>query len=223
MKPSDLVKRIDQLLALGEAVLATKSPVPNGSWNRVDTGAITGFRAAVLSFIEMHFGTSHSYYVEFSAAVKGNDESHAKSGIAIVKAIRGEVEGGWLISIKSLVAAEIFADFIEMADHLLDAGYKDPSAVILGGVLEEHLRRLTVSYGLPVSRLANGVDVPLKAEILNQELAKVDAYNKLDQKSVTAWLDLRNKAAHGKYTEYEAPQVSLMRSGLLDFMSRKPV
>ena len=39
---------------------------------------------------------------------------------------------------------------------------------------------------------------------LNANLVKADTYTKLDQKLITAWLDLRNKAAHGKYDEYTA-------------------
>ena len=53
-----------------------------------------------------------------------------------------------------------------------------------------------------------------------QTLPKNSVYNKLDQKNVTAWLDLRNKAAHGKYQEYTKEQVSLMLQSLSDFMVR---
>jgi hypothetical protein len=47
--------------------------------------------------------------------------------------------------------------------------------------------------------------------------------NKLDQKNVTAWLDLRNKAAHGKYTEYQKDQVELMMQGVTQFMARNSI
>ena len=220
MKPVDVLTRLDQLLEMGKAVHATRAPVPNASWYRVDEGRIKGFRSAVLSFIEMHFGAQHTHYVEFSNAVKGYDENHIKSGLAIVEAIRGEIEGGWLVSIKSLVAAEIFADFIDMAEHLLSAGYKDASAVMLGGVLEEHLRQLCGIHGIDTARDVGGVRVLIKADTLNNDLSKAGVYNKLDQKAVTTWLDLRNKAAHGKYGEYEDVQVGLMHKGLVDFMSR---
>ncbi|AIY39887.1 hypothetical protein LT85_0727 [Collimonas arenae] len=45
----------------------------------------------------------------------------------------------------------------------------------------------------------------------------------LDQKSVTAWLDLRNKAAHGKYSEYTKEQVEVMCQGVVNFMARNSV
>lgn len=42
----------------------------------------------------------------------------------------------------------------------------------------------------------------------------------LDQKNVTAWLGLRNKAAHGQYAEYNADQVRVMQSGVSEFNAR---
>jgi len=38
--------------------------------------------------------------------------------------------------------------------------------------------------------------------MMNADLAKVKVYGILEQKNVTAWLDLRNRAAHGKYLEF---------------------
>ena len=64
--------------------------------------------------------------------------------------------------------------------------------------------------------------VPQKADAVNAELVKANAYSKLDQKNVTAWLDLRNKAAHGHYTEYQKEQVALMIDAIRDFITRCP-
>ena len=44
--------------------------------------------------------------------------------------------------------AELFADFLEMADYLLSEGYKDPAAVLGGSMLEEHLRQLRQSMDI---------------------------------------------------------------------------
>ena len=55
---------------------------------------------------------------------------------------------------------------------------------------------------------------------MNSELASANIYNKLDQKSITSWLDLRNKAAHGQYLEYTKEQVELMYQGVTNFISR---
>jgi hypothetical protein len=107
---------------------------------------------------------------------------------------------------------------MEMAEHLLDQGYKDPAAVITGSVLEEHLRKLCDKHGIIVSQGGK----PKKADALNAELAGANVYSKLDQKNVTAWLDLRNKAAHGKYGEYTKDQVALLIQSVRDFITRNP-
>lgn len=135
----------------------------------------------------------------------------------ILQSLRYDYEHGYLQSVVELVHADIFSDFLEMADYLLHQGYRNPAAVITGSVLESHLRKLCDKRAMSVVKPDGS---PKKADTLNAELAAADIYSKLDQKSVTAWLDLRNKAAHGKYTEYTAEQVKLMLQGVRDFASR---
>lgn len=65
--------------------------------------------------------------------------------------------------------------------------------------------------------------VPKKADTLNADLVKAGAYNILDQKSVTSWLDLRNKAAHGNYSDHTQEQVNLMLQGTLEFIGRNTI
>ena len=121
-----------------------------------------------------------------------------------------------LAPIQELIRAEVFDDFLEMAEHLLDQGYKDPAAVVIGSVLEQHLKRLCDRVKIPTD--LNGK--PKKADLLNSELTAKKVYEKLDQKSVTAWLDLRNDAAHGDYDKYAAAQVKLLLLGVRDFLNR---
>jgi len=53
-------------------------------------------------------------------------------------------------------------------------------------------------------------------------LARVEAYSKGDQKSITAWLDVRNDAAHGQYDRYTAEKVKLVHGVVRDFVNRVP-
>ena len=107
-----------------------------------------------------------------------------------------------------------------MSKHLLDEKYKDPAAVMIGSVLEEHLRQLCSNNSVD-TEIVKGTDrVPKKADLMNSDLVKAGIYGVLEQKNVTAWLDLRNRAAHGKYSEYTFEQVQLMYQGVLDFITR---
>jgi hypothetical protein len=134
----------------------------------------------------------------------------------VLQALRADFDAGYLRSIEELIHANVFADFLEMADELQTKDFKDPAAVLAGSVLEEHLRKLAVASGVTIE--VNGK--PKKADTINAELAKAEVYNKLEQKSVTAWLDLRNKAAHGMYGEYNADQVAAVIRDVRGFMVR---
>ncbi|MDD5703514.1 MAG: hypothetical protein PHU23_15875 [Dehalococcoidales bacterium] len=220
MNTNNLAGRADQLIELGQGVLKTTHCLSGESREWIDTGKIKGFRAASLSFIEMLYSREHSYYIEFDKVTDGYHPEHVESGIEIIRSIRDEIAGGWLINVKGLITAEVFSDFFEMAEHLLSNGYKDAAAVLIGSTLEEHLRQLCIRNSIEAIVKINGDDVAKKADTLNAELAKANIYNKLDQKNVTAWLDLRNKAAHGKYDEYNREQVEIMLRGVSEFCAR---
>jgi len=140
--------------------------------------------------------------------------------VGVVRALRADLEAGYLQTIEEMIHGETFADFLEMAGYLLEEGYKDAAAVIAGSTLEAHLRALCQKAGLPVERSSPKGVRPKKADSLNADLAGAGAYSKLDQKSVTAWLGLRNDAAHGNYAAYGPEQVDLLVSGVREFMAR---
>jgi hypothetical protein len=143
--------------------------------------------------------------------------------VGIAQGLLADLKSGYMKSLVELLHADFFADFLEMAQHLLDCRFKDAAAVIAGTSLEVHLRALCAKSNISTTTSkSDGSILAKKAEALNTELAAAGAYEKLDQKNVTAWLDLRNKAAHGKYTEYQENQVSLLISGIRDFIGRKP-
>ena len=146
----------------------------------------------------------------------------ARDLCGVVRSLRADVAAGYLESQRELVHGELFADFLEMAQHLLDEGYKDPAAVIAGSSLEAHLRQLCQKAGIDLDVTEANDVIQKKADRLNADLTKAEVYSKLDQKNVTAWLDLRNKAAHGDYDKYKAPQVGLLISGIRDFLTRNP-
>lgn len=221
MNISDLVNRVDELLALGQTVLATKWAT-GGRYRteHVKSAPMAGFRSAALSFISRVYGDSHPHFTEFTKQTVHTFTGDAERGIAILEAIRSEITGGWLFTVKGLVAAELFSDFLEMAEHLLESGYKDPAAVVIGSVLEEHLRQLCVKHIIETEEEKDGKQVSRKTDRLNSDLTKASVYTKLDQKQITAWLDLRNNAAHGKYDAYTREQVAQFLSGVVGFMAR---
>ena len=213
--------RINQLIDIANRTLATKQTSSGRfSSSRVDSELFVEFRTSSLSFILNLYGEKHPYYKDFNEIVERASPHDTERSRGILNSIKTEIDGGWLVTLKGVVSAEIFSDFLEMANHLLKEGYKDPAAVMIGSVLEEHLRQLCGKNGIPTEHTKTGKPVSKKADLLNAELAGAGVYNKLDQKNVTAWLDLRNKAAHGKYGEYSQQQVEFMLQTVTEFMTR---
>lgn len=140
----------------------------------------------------------------------------------VLSSLSADLKAGHLQSLEELIHGELFADFLEMAGHLLDAGYKDPAAVVAGSALEAHLRQIAKGLGVSTSQTTSKGIEPKKADTLNADLVKAGAYTLLDQKSVTAWLDLRNKAAHGHYDQYQKEQVALLIDAVRNFIVRHP-
>jgi hypothetical protein len=222
MKLQDFEKRANELLLIADAAISTITVTAYGPV--LDSAKYAEFRGAGLSFLGNTFGPSHPYTVEFARQTSEPYKSNAEAGRGIILAARNEVAGGWATTTRGIVAAEIFADFLEMAEHLLEFNDKDPAAVMIGSTLEAHLRGLAMQCGVELTFVnGKGETVHKKADTLNADLVKAGAYGIPDQKSVTAWLDLRNRAAHGEYHMYKKENVDLMLQGVRNFFSQHPV
>lgn len=165
-------------------------------------------------------GYNSSYMIDVERTLKNLPaiHLHISSIIGIAQALKEDLNAGYIQSVTEIIHSEVFSDFIEMAQHLVDNGYKDAAAVIAGSTLESHLKKIALKNGLPIELNSK----PIKAEQLNQDLGKANVYLMTDQKSVTAWLDLRNKAAHGNYGDYTIDQVKLLISSIQSFIARNP-
>ena len=129
--------------------------------------------------------------------------------------------GFFYFNLKGLISGEIFSDYLEMAEHLLDEGYKDAAAVIIGSSLESHLRQLCSTNSISLESDSGKGRKP--AQKLNEDLYKDEIYSKTDLKQVEYLLDIRNSAAHGDYDNYDDERVSQMLLGVTSFISNHPI
>jgi hypothetical protein len=106
-----------------------------------------------------------------------------------------DFEKGRLRSFEEVIHADVSGDYLEQSEALLKGGFKDAAMVIVGSVLEQHLRLLAARHGISI--FSGGRHK--KADQLNAELAGEAVYGRTEQKNVTAWLGRRNEAAHGNY------------------------
>lgn len=190
----------------------------------VDEGQYYAFKAHGLACLTDILGESHSYTKSFQKIFfeKGR-RSEVEGAHRLLMTVRQELELDHLHSIKELIHAELFSDFIEMAEHLSGEGYKDPAAVLAGAVLEQHLRKLCIINDISTSFIdPKGKTKQRKASELNDELGKKEVYSAIQKKIITSWQGIRNNAAHGNFEGYTKDQVNSMINDLQIFIANFP-
>ena len=181
---------------------------------------VVDLRTRCISAIERASGRKSVYYMNITELRKKRNTGWfcLSQEMGVVRALLSDMRNGHLQSFEEVLHGNVFGDYLEMAMHLLDKEYKDAAAVLAGSTLEVHIRNLCAKHSISTSRDGK----TRKTEELNAELAKHGVYTKLDQKNVTAWLGLRNDAAHGNYSAYTKDQVSLFLQSIRDFITRHP-
>jgi len=205
-----LLARVDALLAKGQAVAATEHS--SGSVRMVEWGVYQEWRTQSLSALVAVVGANHAYPAEFARIINSNSPVTVTGGMGILRALREDIANGYLRRLEALVSADVFTDFLDMAQHLLDTDYKDPAASLTGAVLEDGLRRIATAKGITFTK-GDGLAK------LNEKCAKAGVYNALTMRQVAVWTEIRNKADHGHFKEYAAADVAGMVSGVSGFLA----
>ena len=214
MEIKKVLERLESLISMGERVLVTKYDKHFGGMihlGRVDAGLFQQWRTSSLAFLNT-LPSEYIYSSEFEEHCKDSGYDDAEQGVAILRAAKEDIEGGYLQKVETLVSAGVFSDFLEMAEHLLDNGYKDPAASLIGAVLEDGLRRICGNNNITVKSDDN-------ISSLNQKLAQKHIYNPLQQKQIQVWNDIRNNADHGNFDQYNTGHVKDMLAGVRNFLS----
>jgi hypothetical protein len=215
---SEILRQIDAVLAKHSELRSRSKYDDCSDRPSIDVTALTTLMCETIS----RLAPANSQYVESMKTIIRqfgvNNAYVVPHIVGVLTALRTAYDADYIASVTELIHGDTFADFVEMAEYLLSEGYKDAAAVIIGSTLEEHLRQLCIKNGIGTGAAGR----PKRADQLNADLAGPSVYSKLDQKSITAWLDLRNKAAHGKHSEYSKEQVAFLIQGIRDFMARVP-
>ncbi|MEO7643881.1 MAG: DUF4145 domain-containing protein [Burkholderiaceae bacterium] len=193
------------------AVARTSTTFQGTTLYSVSDADVYGWATSVTNLLQRAFGSdsSHSKAFEHHLSRFNGYETELRILQSIVAAARDDYEGGYLFNVRSFVKAEVLDDAFEQANELLRSGYKDPACVLAGVSLEVAVKDLAIRHNVPLGKL----------DRLNAELCKAGVYNTAKQKQITAWADLRNKAAHGAWNEYSAQDVEDMCRGVQRFVA----
>lgn len=171
---------------------------------------VTRWRTGAEQLLIQLLGRNNPYYERFAGIIKQNPSGYYEyvdSCLGIIEAVQRDLQSGRLRSFRRMVEAEVFADFITMADHILENGYYGAAAALMGGVLESGLRDIAQSRDVPF-----GASGDLAG--LNARLAQAGVYNAVRQKEVQYFIDIRNKAAHGEFDQFSVDDVKKLIAGV---------
>ena len=141
----------------------------------VENGPFEEWRTNALSLIESVTQPESLYMRNFEEKVKTADVNDVDRGLGILRALKNDIEQGYLTKFQTLVVAEVFEDFLEMATYLLEHEHKDLAAFLIGAVLEDCLRKMCRNNNIEVK---NGDDI----SSLNQKLGNKSIYTRTIQK-----------------------------------------
>ncbi|MBN70293.1 MAG: DUF4145 domain-containing protein [Gimesia sp.] len=210
-----IINRLEELIGLGNYVLSTKTDtIVIGGDFTVSLPHASKWKMQSLNILQHAFGSEGLHYKEFVEVVNHLTYSPVEIGNSILEAALGDLQGGHLAGMKELVEAEIFTDFMDQAEELFSKGYHQAAAVVAGCVLEDALRKMCEQHP--------DIELPDKPKLnsMNDDLRKHNVYNLLTHKRITANADLRNKAAHGEWEEFDKDDVKEMMSSINTFMQK---
>jgi len=210
-----VIARLEAMLGKADALNKTYKAPPSGfigfeGW--VDSTLFSEWRTQSLLLLRQGFGQMHTYATAFEAATSEvNMPSSVNGGTGILRAALEDLRDGHLFDVRSLLAAEIFSDFLDMAAHLIEQGFKDAAVSLSGAVLEDGLRKIAFSRQVAI-KARDGLDA------LNTKLAAAGIYNAVAKARVNAWRVIRNAADHGNFGEYDRQQAREMVDGITQFL-----
>ena len=207
--------RIDQLLDKGRALLAAPYTTSNlghiSEW--VDHARFEEWSLGCRTFLRDVFGEGMELG-DFEKKASGmNDPRHVQKGVAILQAVKENLEFGTLGRLDEMISAGIYSDFLGMAGSLLAeerAELIDMAAFLIGAVLENGLRKIA----------RDRVKVKESDNIsgLNHKLADAKVYNDLCRRKIDTWSAIRSNADHGRFGQNSRSDVQSMLSGVRDFL-----
>ncbi len=210
-----ILRRFEELAGRADEVSASKKHEfrddDGTDYFSIPYPSFVGWITNALSLIQRVFGEESVHYCRLSQLADSfrNYDSEFESCRAVFLAAKDDYEGGYLFNVRALIKAEVLDDALDQAKQLHSAGYKDPACILTGVSLEVTLKELSERNNISLSKL----------DKMNADLAKAGIYNLAKQKQITAWADLRNKAAHGQWSDYSDGDVDDMIRGVERFIA----
>ena len=195
MEPSDIVKRIDELLAL-----------------QVGVGNAALLSQGCVSLLSLVYGPKSVQIENFNSSIapinkgdgsvgwKGQQVSVAAQGI--LKNLKREIESGLTGNFKLQVTGEVLTDFIQLARTFLNEsgdGAKNVAAVLTAAAFEDTIRRMGETFAGVIGK-----------DDLSEVLKRLKDAGVIQSPQVgiaQSYLSFRNHALHANWDKVERESI----------------
>ncbi|MBI3921316.1 MAG: hypothetical protein HY318_07865 [Armatimonadetes bacterium] len=195
---TSLLQQLDELISCGDKLLATYINEVEAYYSNAPESDFRAYATSAVSAIARIAGKESEYYRSIlhdqmknslAAPFPGTRPTVFSSIHGSVSALRDAVDKDLLLTLRTQISASIHDDFLEQARDLLTANYHVAAMVLIGGVLEDHLRMLARNRVLPISGTGS---ISKYNDVL-----KDTVYIQTVWRRIQSLGDLRNDAAHG--------------------------
>jgi len=210
-----VLKRFQQLVGKTDSLIKDAG-YGDGYGDSVDNQEFTGWGLSVLDLLQRVFGENSLQCQHFAKSyerARYGSVVDAIDCISILKSAYEDYENGYLFDIRTLLKAELGGNLLDQALELHKGGQKNLACFVAGLALELAIKDLC-DRQIP----ATLYDRRTKLDTLNHSLCKAKVYNLTKQKQIHAWIDLRNRAAHGEWDEYDFVQVKELIDSVRHFV-----
>lgn len=191
-------------------------------------GSMHYFEASLLAQSVLHdtVGGSHPLMASLKHAYESGNWDKA---LAASRGVIALFDEGGLTNPRLAIAHEIEEDILDIAQSQVQASEvaKEPdqkrihlaiSAFLTGASLEDALRRLCDARDIAYDTQRTSIS-KLQAA-LYQPSKQIEIITSSENKHITVWGDIRNKADHGKFTELTHTEVLTMVLGVRAFIDK---
>lgn len=172
---------------------------------------VVQWRASCMNLLRVSVGTSSFFYTDFPHDYVSHNtryiEMYVTAGVGLLTSLRDEIDAGLITDLETIISANLLESIREQAEVLLNANYKDASAVYCRVMLETSLKKICDKNSIRY-RTRDTIN-PLAEALRTNEIINI-----IDWRQILSWADIGNAAAHGNFNLYSEDDVQRMIQGI---------
>jgi hypothetical protein len=212
-KMKALVEKIDALLVrIGPLKLTWWSSMGEGGFKN-NTAEFEAIYTEAISLLASVYGKDNLHYRRIIHFYNEGHLNALEKTEGLLVGTKSNLESGLLDDLRSQVLIDIKSDFLESARALLEAGQKDPAAVLACIVLEDSLKRLVIKSNMEAA-------IDKEMSVTAGLLLRARVIEKSTNQSIQNFKNLRNAALHAQWHEVSAESVGHLLSFLPMFIEK---